>query len=185
MTRPANVEAIEAAGGIDWDDWCRWLDDRGGRVLDHGAIAALAAERLTGGPDNPLWWAQAVAVAYEQQIGRRLPGQRPDGTFFVSVTRTLPLEPEAAMAAWTAYVAADGTVAGSTLAGCTLAEDARTSVTPKRRYWRTSFTDGSSVQIAVEAAVSGSRVTATQERLATPEAKERARQTWRTVLAAL
>ncbi|WOP17818.1 hypothetical protein [Raineyella sp. LH-20] len=185
MTRPANLEAIEAAGGIGWDDWCRWLDDRGGRDLDHGALAALAAERLTGGPDNPLWWAQSVAVAYEQQIGCRLPGQRPDGTFFVSVTRTLPLEPEAAMTAWTTYVAEGGSIVGSTLAGSTLAEDARTSVTPKRRYWRTSFTDGSSFQIAVEAAAGGSRVTATQERLTTPEAKERSRQIWRTVLAAL
>ena len=43
----------------------------------------------------PDWWAQSITVRYEQARGMRLPGQQPDGTFTVAVSRSLrgnPLE---------------------------------------------------------------------------------------------
>jgi hypothetical protein len=41
------------------------------------------------------WWAQSITVRYEQARGMPLPGQQPDGTFAVAVSRSLrggPLE---------------------------------------------------------------------------------------------
>ena len=57
--------AIERATTIDWEDWRRFLTEHGAAEFDHGAIAALAYGRLDGKIDNPLWWAQSVAVAFE------------------------------------------------------------------------------------------------------------------------
>ena len=39
------------------------------------------------------WWAQSITVRYEQARGMRLPGQQPDGTFSVAVSRSLRGEP--------------------------------------------------------------------------------------------
>ena len=46
---------------------------------------------LDGRVDNPAWWAQSVTVAYEQDSGRRFPGQRPKGTFQTSVSKSTQL----------------------------------------------------------------------------------------------
>ena len=48
-------------------------------------IARWLAE--THGVDG--WWAQGITVGYEQAHGRRLPGQQADGTFSVTVTKTI------------------------------------------------------------------------------------------------
>jgi hypothetical protein len=52
------------------------------------------------------WWAQGVTVGYEQARGIRSPGQRQDGTFEVSVTRTIAAEVEPALRALAAVVTA-------------------------------------------------------------------------------
>lgn len=182
--QPRTAEAISAATGIAWPDWVAWLDAHDGRRLTHAAIAELAYDRMSAGTvadvENAGWWSQSVTVAYEQQIGRRLPGQRQDGTFYVSVNRTVPATPEAVMGAWQAHVARADAVGG-----CALAGPARTSTTPKRLYWRASCTDGSTLQVAVEPRPAGSLLTVTQEGLATPEARERSRRLWKDALAAL
>ena len=41
----------------------------------------------------PDWWAQSIAVRYEQARGMPLPGQQPDGTFSVAVSRSLRGDP--------------------------------------------------------------------------------------------
>lgn len=183
-TTPRTADAIAAATGISWSDWAAWLDAHDGASLAHAEIASLAHDRLAAGDRsdvaNAAWWAQGVAVAYEQQIGRRLPGQRQDGTFSVSASRTLPVDPQKAMDAWVAQVG-DRTV----LAERTLAGPPRTSSTDRRSYWRIGFTDGSSLQLAVEEVPSGSRLTATHEGLASPEEREAARTVWKATLAHL
>lgn len=183
-TTPRTADAIAAATGISWPDWAAWLDAHDGDSLGHAEIASLAHDRLTAGDRsdvaNAAWWAQGVTVAYEQQIGRRLPGQRQDGTFSVSASRTLPVDPQKAMDAWVAQVG-DRTV----LAERTLAGPPRTSSTDRRSYWRIGFTDGSSLQLAVEQVPSGSRLTVTHEGLASPEEREAARTVWKATLAHL
>ncbi|MBU5900220.1 hypothetical protein JVW24_24175, partial [Vibrio cholerae O1] len=74
-------------------------------------------------------WVQGAVVAYEQEIGRRVPGQRADGTFDVAVSRTVTGERGDVIDRVASLV--DGELGGVALDG-----DPRVSTTPKRSYWR-------------------------------------------------
>lgn len=82
-------ERITAATGRGWDAWVAAIDVGPGRDAGHTAIATWVREDQ--GIDG--WWAQSVTVGYERITGLRLPGQMPDGTFTVSRSRTLDLDP--------------------------------------------------------------------------------------------
>lgn len=82
--RMSDGKLVEATGRAR-ADWHAILDAAGAREWKHPVIAAwLQSEHGVDG-----WWAQGITVAYEQAIGRRLPGQTADGTFSVSVTKTI------------------------------------------------------------------------------------------------
>lgn len=93
--------AIQVATGKTWAQWRAVLDDAGAAEWPHPQIARWVDEHFEIGG----WWAQGVTVGYEQAIGRRLPGQRADGTFDVSVSRTVHAELLDALDAITAIVA--------------------------------------------------------------------------------
>jgi peptidoglycan hydrolase-like protein with peptidoglycan-binding domain len=136
-----DTAAIEKETGRSWADWRALLDRGGAAALPHGKIVEMAkAAGCSSG-----WWAQGVAVAYEQAIGRRKPGQRADGTFSASVTRAVPRPPKEAFAAWRKLAATYKDFAGETPR-----EPPTTSETPKRLYWRCKFADGSSAVLAFE-----------------------------------
>lgn len=85
------------------EDWFGILDEAGAREWSHPEIAAwLAADQ---GVDA--WWSQHLTVAYEQARGIRSPGQRQDGMFEASVSRTVPLDAVAALHALADVVAAE------------------------------------------------------------------------------
>lgn len=88
MTQNSRIEAVERATGRTWDEWLAYMAGIGAERLTHHEIAAALVAELDGTVDNLGWWAQATAVAYEQYMGRRVPGQRPDGTFQTSVSRS-------------------------------------------------------------------------------------------------
>lgn len=78
-------ESLVEATGKKQAEWHAVLDAAGAREWKHPVIAAWPqSEHGVGG-----WWAQSITVGYEQAIGRRLPGQTADGTFSVSVTKTI------------------------------------------------------------------------------------------------
>lgn len=91
-TQGAGPERIFESTGKYPDDWHVELDAAGGQRLGHTAIAAWLVEH---GVDR--WWAQGVAIGYEQARGLRIPGQRSDGTFAVSASRQIPGEREAVL----------------------------------------------------------------------------------------
>ena len=91
-TQGVGPDRILAATGRMPDDWYAELDAAGGQHLGHTAIAAWLVEQGVDG-----WWAQGVAIGYEQARGLRIPGQRSDGTFAVSASRQLPGEREAVL----------------------------------------------------------------------------------------
>ncbi|WP_234980892.1 DUF4287 domain-containing protein [Agromyces cerinus] len=94
--------AVLDATGRSRDEWFALLDEAGATGWKHQAIASwLVTEH---GVDS--WWAQGVTVGYEQARGIRLPGQRQDGTFEVSVTRTIAGDVEPALRALAAVVTA-------------------------------------------------------------------------------
>jgi len=82
-------DAVEKATGKDWNAWFVLLDSAGAMELDHKSIVAVIAPHL----ERSAWWAQMIAVAYEQERGLRALHESAHG-FQVSVSRTLnvPLE---------------------------------------------------------------------------------------------
>ncbi len=139
--KPANIRAIEEATGASWPEWCAFLDGQGAAQLDHIAIVKKARifREISG------WWAQGVAVAYEQHIGRRKPGQRSDGLFNVSISKTIKSLPEPAYASWCSFSASLSEIDGQLLAA-----EPTTSSTPKRYYWRCKFDGGGRAVVSFE-----------------------------------
>lgn len=70
--------------GRTWVQWVAFLDKAGAHEMKHPAIARLAeAESGVNG-----WWAQAVTVGYERIRGMREVGQRCDGKYDASKSKT-------------------------------------------------------------------------------------------------
>ncbi|WP_244303233.1 hypothetical protein [Leucobacter coleopterorum] len=91
QTRAESIPGIERATGRDWADWVRIFEAADAKSKPHSEIAIIARAEVPETLYNPDWWAQAVAIAYEQHAGLRVPGQSSSGTFRVSASRTLPL----------------------------------------------------------------------------------------------
>ena len=78
-------EAVRSATGRSWADWFAALDsEQLGATPSHQAIVAAATSLGASA-----WWAQGIAVGFEQARGLRQPGQSQDGTFAVSVSKTV------------------------------------------------------------------------------------------------
>ena len=82
-------ESVRAGTGRDWNEWCELLDAWPGHNDGHAAIAKHVQESYEIGP----WWAQTVTVGYERITGLRQPYQQSDGTFSISRSRKLAINP--------------------------------------------------------------------------------------------
>lgn len=173
MATNPRIRPVERATGRSWDEWLGFMDAIGAEDLDHHRIALRVHEELGDSVEQRGWWAQSVTVAYEQHVGRRVPGQRSDGTFQVGVSRSTALGTAGLMARWTAFAAADATVQGI------VAGTPRGSGTDRRTTWRTKAADGSSVAVTSEPKRNGTAsLVVTQVGLPTPESNEEARERW-------
>lgn len=173
-TKPMSTEPVESGTGRSWEDWLTWLEARGARDLAHKEIARRVKEegKTTG------WWAQYVTVAYEQHIGRRVPGQDHKGEFQVSATRTIPGDMDAAMAAWRKAV--DGV---SAFDGIAVAKGPRVGETAKWRRWGVTLEDGTRVTAsASEKALQKSVLAVMHEKLPGQAQVERWRAFWKSFL---
>ena len=92
-------DAVERATGRRREEWFTLLDEQKAAGWEHPRIVACLVDH---GVED--WWAQSVTVGYEQARGLRHPGQRADGTFEATTSRTLPVTPDIAFA-WLADVA--------------------------------------------------------------------------------
>ena len=86
---PANVagiadEKVRSKTGRTWEEWTRVLDAHGASGMTHREIARLIRDRY----EVSDWWTQTVTVGYERIKGRRAIGQRADGTYEASKSRT-------------------------------------------------------------------------------------------------
>jgi hypothetical protein len=85
-------QALTVSTGRSRAEWYALLDAAGASGWRHRETASwLVREHGVDG-----WWAQGITVGYEQTRGIRVPGQRQDGSFECSVSRTLPVDPERA-----------------------------------------------------------------------------------------
>jgi hypothetical protein len=77
-------EKIAAKTGRTWREWVTVLDADDAATMSHGKIATLVHGKHHVGD----WWAQSVTVGYERIKGLRERGQRRDGAYEISKTRT-------------------------------------------------------------------------------------------------
>jgi hypothetical protein len=77
-------EAVKAKTGCDWKRWVEALDYAGAASMSHREIADYVHTKWK----IPGWWAQTVTVGYERIKGLRAIGQRRDGTYETSKSRT-------------------------------------------------------------------------------------------------
>lgn len=140
MVRSMNVEALENGTGKSWTEIEAYLAGIGADQLVHKDIARkLNDDGIVTG-----WWAQSVTVAYEQQIGRRVPGQDCNGEFSVSVSKTLSGTMDEALQTWQEHLA--GAEAFSAI---DISRGPDINSTGKWRYWRCGLSDGSRVNVNI------------------------------------
>ena len=94
-TAPAPAEYARLAGrsdavlkektGCTWERWVKALDHKKAYTWPHREIAQYVHEQY----EIPGWWAQTVTVGYERIKGLRAVGQRRDGSFEASKSKTL------------------------------------------------------------------------------------------------
>ena len=177
MTTNSRIKAVERATNRTWDEWMRYMDGIGAKNLSHHEIATKVLEELDGKIDNIGWWAQSVTVAYEQFVGHRIPGQRPDGTFQTSVSKSTNLGMNDLMDKWVNFAAGDKEVLA------VIANDAQVSGTEKRITWRTKARDGSEIRVTSEPKKDGTAsIIAVQMGLQTNDLNIEAKSNWSAIL---
>jgi len=168
----SRIEAIERATNRSWPEWLAYMERIHADQLDHHAIATHLLTELVGMVDNLGWWAQSTAVAYEHHIGRRIPGQQPDGTFRLSVSKSTRLSMAALMDAWTAFAATDADVLGM------LAAEPRVSGTDRRITWRVKGVEGTAITVISEPKGQTASLVVQHGGLPSPEAAAETRAVW-------
>ena len=89
-------EKIKAKTGCTWERWVHALDRKGAEKMSHRDIAALVSEKYK--VDG--WWSQTVTVGYERIKGLRARGQRRDGTYEATKSRTFNVPVTTLFDAW-------------------------------------------------------------------------------------
>ena len=112
--------AIKEKTGCAWDKWVKSLDYHGAAQMSHRDIATLLHEKYKVQD----WWAQTVTVGYERIKGIRARGQRLDGSYEASKSRTYNVPVKELYAAW-----ADAKMRKRWLDGASL--KVRTATAPK------------------------------------------------------
>ncbi|MEU3331624.1 hypothetical protein ACF046_04650 [Glutamicibacter creatinolyticus] len=179
-SKSSNIPAIERATGIGWGQWVEHLGAAQAQTLAHARIAELAEQRMPHRVENSGWWAQSVAVAYEQHIERRLPGQAHDGSFQFSVSRTIDADMDQALQRWQELVQERGD-----FNGVPIQEPGRASSTPKWRYWRIGLQDGARIAVNISAKGAKSAVVVNHSGIMDPDLVENWKSYWRSLLAQL
>ena len=95
MRARVSGDKVREATGRDYEAWFALLDAWEATTRSHTEIAA----HLTGDHGVDGWWAQTVTVAYEQERGLRVPGQKKDG-FAASASKTVNVPVEVLFAAF-------------------------------------------------------------------------------------
>jgi hypothetical protein len=157
-------DAIAAKTGRTWRQWVRVLDADGAAVMPHRDIAAIVHKKHKVGD----WWAQTVTVGYERIKGLRERGQRRNGTYEASKSRTFNVPVNALFEAWAHDAARRRWLAG-------LEAVVRTATSPKSM--RLQWPDGTLVAVGFMAKGHGKSAVALahtklRDRAASDEAKK-------------
>jgi hypothetical protein len=184
----SNAKSIEKTGY----DLAHWFD-----VLDRfdavkkGHTAAARHLNETHGVDG--WYSQGITVSYERARGMRAVNQRTSGKYEVSVSKVVPADIKAAIAAFeqkrrrSAWATkADPALAKALAAGLDAAGSKGFVVKPKGHAICRYKWDGTVVEVYVEPKGSGkSSVVVRHAKLLSKEALDERRAQWRAALASL
>jgi hypothetical protein len=85
-------EEIRRRTGRGWEEWFDLLDDWGATERTHRDIARWVADQLD--LDPRAWNAQSVAGSYEFARGMRVSGERADGSFTATASKTVAVPVE-------------------------------------------------------------------------------------------
>jgi hypothetical protein len=125
---------IQEKTGCTWEKWVKSLDYHGAERMSHRDIAKLVSEKYK----VPSWWTQTVTVGYERIKGLRARGQRRDGTFEASKSRTFNVPVQTLYDAW-----ADARMRKRWLDGAEI--KIRTATSPKSM--RITWSDGNIIAV--------------------------------------
>lgn len=177
-TKSSNLSAITKATAKDWESWISILTAAHADELAHRQIAQLALSQMPDELTNPEWWAQSVAVAYEQHIGRRIPGQAQDGSFQGAISTTLTTDLDGALQRFQQAIA-DLAVFNSQQ----LTAQPAVSASQRWRYWKAGFSDGTKTQVDI--GLKGDKVTLALNitKAKTPSEVSEWKSFWRQILA--
>jgi hypothetical protein len=89
-------DVVTAKTGRNWAEWVRALDAHEAARMKHGEIASLLSRTYT----VPNWWSQMVTVGYERIKGLRARGQRLDGFYEASKSKTFTVPVKTLFDAW-------------------------------------------------------------------------------------
>jgi hypothetical protein len=88
--------SVKEKTGRTWEQWVRTLDKHEAERMSHRDIAVLVSQTYKVQD----WWSQMVTVGYERIKGLRVRGQRRDGTYEASKSRTFNLPVGELFDAW-------------------------------------------------------------------------------------
>ncbi|MFJ6851803.1 DUF4287 domain-containing protein [Streptomyces sp. NPDC091271] len=177
ITEKLSDDALRGATGRDWADWFAVLDAWDATRRSHAEIAAfLGTEHRMGG-----WYAQSVAVGYEQSRGLRQVGQSSTGDWNTSGSRTLAAAPERVLGAFT-----DPETRERWLPGVELSVRSRRPGKSLSAGFRDASGDAGRLTLWLQELPDGrTRLGVGHERLANAEAVARYKAFWKERLAAL
>jgi hypothetical protein len=127
-------EKVKEKTGCTWERWVRALDHHGAEQMSHREIAELVSKKYKVAD----WWTQTVTVGYERIKGLRARGQRRDGSYETTKSRTFNVPVNRLFDAWK-----DARVRARWLDGEKIR--IRTATAPKSM--RLDWTDGSIIAI--------------------------------------
>lgn len=166
-------DAVKAATGRDWSEWRMWIEVQGGADMTHKEIASMLHKSGVPG-----WWSQMITVGYERMTGKRAVGQRCDGAYSASASKTITSDKDVALRKWLSVV--DGL---AEFGGVLAETEPRQSQSEKWRYWKVDLDDGSKVQVTISDKPVGKAIIGIgHEKLADLDAVARSKAYWKQLL---
>jgi hypothetical protein len=89
-------DKLKAKTGCTWERWVHALDRLGAEQMSHREIVALVSKKYK----VESWWSQTITVGYERIKGLRARGQRRDGTYEATKSRTFKVPVTILFDAW-------------------------------------------------------------------------------------
>jgi hypothetical protein len=164
---------IKAKTGCTWESWVHALDHHGAEQMTHREIVTVVNTKYK----VPDWWSQTVTVGYERIKGLRARGQRRDGSYEATKSRTFNVPVTVLFDAW-----ADAKMRRRWLNGAKV--NVRTATAPKSM--RLDWNDRSIIAVGFAAkGKSKSSVAVQHEKLPDRDTAERLKQYWSDRLDAL